>query len=182
MKSLALLLIVALLTAAAVHAADAADPKAVALVRAMRSDEIAVSGAKRAFLNGALEEKYPGTEAKCVKRIGYADFTGPFSRVVGQAMTPEEIDQALKFYQSDAGVKYVEGMLRRLRTRFGDDSGIPKIPGDEVITPKQTAEIAEFTRSDLGHKITGKEMTESPAALQFGRQMLEQIAEKCTRK
>src|SRR4029079_11082936 len=130
----ALTLVLATVLPAAVHAADVADPK-VALVRAMRSDEIAVSGAKRAFLSGAVAEKYPRTDAKCVKRVAFADFTGGFSEVVGQVLNPAEIETALKFYQSDAGVKYVEGTVRRLNTRFGEDSGLPKIAGKEEISP-----------------------------------------------
>lgn len=181
MKTFALS-IIAIFAVTAVHAADVTDPKAVALVRAMRSDEIAVGGAKRAFLSGAMEEKFPRTDAGCVKRTAFADFTGGFSRVIGQVLSPTEVESALKFYQSDAGVKYVEGTLRRLHDRYGDGSGIAKIPGKEVISPEQLAAIADFTRSDLGRKIMGKELTESPAALQFGREMLEQIGAKCGRK
>lgn len=181
MKSYALSFFVASLMPLALHAADAADPK-TALVRAMRSDEIAVSAARRAFLSGAMDEKFPRTDTKCIKRIGYAEFTGGFSQVVGQVLNPTEIETALKFYRSDAGVKYVEGTLRRMRARFGEDAGIPKIAGEEEISPEQLAEIAEFSRSDLGHKIMGKELTESPAAQKFGSELLERIATKCSRK
>jgi hypothetical protein len=152
------------------------------LVRAMRSDEIAVAGAKHAFVSGALEEKYPRINATCVKRVPYADFTQGLSRVVGQVLTPTEIDGALKFYQSDAGVKYTDGILRRLRNRLGADSGLAAVPGVEEISPAQIAAISDFTSSDLGRKVMGKEMSESPAALQFGREMMDQIAGKCARK
>jgi hypothetical protein len=182
MKTLVLLL--AMVSSAAVQAADApvsADPK-VALVRAMRSDEIALGGAKRAFLTGAVAEKYPSTDKKCVRRYEYAEFTEGFAGVVGQVLNPTEIATALKFYQSPAGVKYVEGTLRRLHKRFGDDSGVPEIKGKEEISPQQLAEISDFTRSDLGHKIMGKDMTESPAALKMGSEMLDRIAAKCSRK
>jgi hypothetical protein len=181
MKSPALSLFAAMILASAVHAADVADSR-TALVRAMRSDEIGVSGAKRAFLSGAVDEKFPRTDKKCVKRVGYEQFTGGFANVVGQVLKPAEIDAALKFYQSPAGVKFVEGTMRRLRARFGDDSGIAKIAGEEEISPQQMAEIAGFSRSDLGHKIMGKELTESPVALALGSEMLEQIAQKCSRK
>jgi Uncharacterized protein conserved in bacteria (DUF2059) len=145
----------------------------------MRADELAVSGAKRAFISGALEDTYPGVNAGCVKRAGFADFTAAFSRVIEQALNPQEIETALKFYQSDAGTKYVEGTMRRLRARFGEDSGIPKIPGVEDISPAQTAAISDFASSDLGRKILGKQMTESPAALKFGHDMLEELARRC---
>jgi len=178
------MLIVALVSGAAVQAADAptaTDPK-VALVRAMRSDEIALGGAKRAFLTGAVAEKYPSTDKKCVKRYEYAEFTEGLAGVVGQVLSPTEIATALKFYQSPAGVKYVEGTLRRLNKRFGEDSGVPQVKGKEEVSPQQLAEISDFTRSDVGHKVMGKEMTESSAALKMGSEMLERIAARCSRK
>ena len=183
MKSYAMLF-AALVSTVAAQAADApvsTDPQ-VALVRAMRSDEIALGGAKRAFLTGAVEQKYPGADKKCVKRYPYAEFTEGFAGVVGQVLNPTEVASALKFYQSPAGVKYVEGTLRRLNKRYGDESGVPAVKGKEEISPQQLAEISDFTRSDLGHKIMGKEMTESPAALKMGSEMLERIAAKCSRK
>jgi hypothetical protein len=160
----------------------AAGGTAADLVRAMRSDEIAVAGARHAFVSGALEQKYPRINASCVKRVPFADFTEGLSRVVGQVLTPTEIDGALKFYQSDAGVKFTDGLLRRLHARLGADSGLAAMPGTEEISPAQVAAISDFTSSDLGRKVMGKEMSESPAALQFGRDMMEQIAGKCGRK
>jgi hypothetical protein len=179
MKTLALSILLVSLGAAAQAAPQGDASKAVTLARAMRADELAVAGAKRAFASGALEDTYPGVNASCVKRAGYADFTEPFSRIVELVLSPQEIDTALKFYQSDAGVKYVEGTMRRLRARFGDDSGIPKIAGVEDISPAQTAAISEFASSDLGRKIMGKQMTESPAALRFGKDMMETLATRC---
>ncbi len=169
-----------LLAPLALHAADAT--RAQTLVRAMRSDEIAVASAKHAFLTGAVEEKYGKANASCVRKMPFADFTVGASRVVESVLKPQEVDSALAFFQSPAGAKYVEGLIRRLRTRQGDDSALPKVDGKEEITPEQMAAIADFSRSDLGHKVMGKEMTESPAALALGRDILAAIASKCGAK
>jgi hypothetical protein len=166
----------------AVAAQAAVGGTATDLVRAMRSDEIAVAGARHAFVSGALEQKYPRVNAGCVKRVAFADFTNGLSRVVGQVLTPTEIDDALKFYRSEAGVKFTDGLVRRLRNRLGAESGLAVMPGTEEISPAHVAAISDFTSSDLGRKVMGKEMSESPAALQFGREMMEQIAGKCGRK
>ena len=94
-------------------------------------------------------------------------------------LSPSEIETSLAFFQSDAGVKYVEGLLRRLRTRQGEASVLPEVAGKEDITPEQLAAIADFSRSDLGRKVIGKDLTLSPAAEALGRQTTEQIAAKC---
>lgn len=153
--------------------------KSVTLVRAMRSDEIAVATAKLAFLSGSLRERYGKTSNSCVKRIPYTDFTAGWARVVESVLSPSEIETSLAFFQSDAGVKYVEGLLRRLRTRQGDASVLPEIPGKEDISAPELAKISEFSSSDLGRKVMGKDLTLSPAAEALGEQTVEQIAAKC---
>jgi len=176
LKSIAgMLILVACATAA--HAADNA--KSVALVRAMRSDEIAVATAKLAFLTGSMRERYGKTNNACVKRIPYADYTAGWARVVDSVLSPSEIETSLAFFQSAAGVKYVEGLLRRLRARQGEASVLPEVSGKEDITQEQLAAIADFSRTDLGHKVMGKDLTLSPAAETLGRQTTEQIAAKC---
>ncbi|HEU4780499.1 MAG TPA: DUF2059 domain-containing protein [Steroidobacteraceae bacterium] len=177
MKPVVICLGLALLTAASAHAADSA--KSVALVRAMRSDEIAVATAKLAFLGGSMRERYGKTNNACVKRISYTDYTAGWARVVESVLSPPEIDASLVFFQSDAGVKYVEGLLRRLRSRQGDASVLPEVSGKEEITPAQLAAISDFSRSDLGQKVIGKDLTLSPAAEAMGRETTEKIAAKC---
>ena len=170
----------AIVLAFVANAARAAEnPRSVALVRAMRSDEIAVATVKLAFLSGSLRERYGKINNSCVKRIPYSDFTAGWARVVESVLTPAEIETSLAFFQSDAGVKYVEGLLRRMRTRQGDASVLPEVSGQEDISPAQLAAIADFSRSDLGRKVTGKDLTLSPAAEALGRETTEQIAAKC---
>jgi hypothetical protein len=164
-----------LLAPVAVHAAE----KSQALVHAMRSDEIAVAHAKRAFLSGALDDRFGKTNPGCVRKVPYAGFTAGSVRVVESVLSAPEIDSALAFFQSPAGGKYVEGLVRRLRASQGEDSTLPPVKGKEEITPEQMAAIAEFSRSDLGHKIMGREMTESPAALALGKDIMSSIAAKC---
>jgi hypothetical protein len=156
--------------------------KSQALVHAMRADEIAVASAKRAFLSGALEDRFGKTNPACVKKVPYTDFTAGQVRVVESVLSATEIDAALAFFQSPAGGKYVEGLVRRLRASQGEDSTLPPVKGKEEITPEQMAAIAEFSRSDLGHKIMGRDMTESPAALAQGKDIMSSIAAKCGAK
>src|SRR5262245_28358619 len=112
--------------------AQAADTsESTALARAMRSDEIAVAGAKRAFLSGAVEDRYGKTQASCVRKFPYAEFTPGSARVLESALSAQEISTALAFFRSDAGAKYVQGLVRRLRASQGEDSTLPAVSGKE---------------------------------------------------
>jgi hypothetical protein len=177
MKSFAKALFLVAIAASAA-AAFAESPKSVALVRAMRTDEIAVANAKLAFLGGNLVEQFGKTSNSCIKRVTYGEFTAGWARVVDGFLKPAEVDTALAFYESAPGVKYVEGMLRRMRDRQGKESQLPEVSGKEEIAPAELAKISEFSSTDLGRKL-GKDFLQSPAALAWGRDMTEQIARKC---
>jgi hypothetical protein len=138
-----------------------------------------VAAAKRAFLTGAVEERYGKTQASCVRKVPVAQYSEGSARVVASVLSPQEIATALAFFRSDAGAKYVEGLIRRLRASQGEETALPKVSGKEDISPEQVAAIGEFSRSDLGRKVMGKQMTESPAALAYGREIMAGIAAKC---
>jgi hypothetical protein len=183
MKSFATTLMGAALAALlAFNVALGADAsKSAALVRAMRSDEIAVATVKHAFLSGAMVERFGKTRDSCVERVSYTDFTGAWARVVDSVLSPSEIDTSLAFFQSDAGVKYVEGLVRRLRARQGKDSSLPEVSGSEEISKPQLAAIADFTSTAVGRKVLGKDLTMSPAAVALGSDMTQKIAGLCRR-
>jgi len=179
MKPFARTLFLAAIATLSTASAVAADgPKSVALVRAMRTDEIAVANAKFAFLGGNLAERFGKTSNGCIKRISYAEFTPGWARVVEGFLTPTEIDAALAFYQSAPGVKYVEGLLRRMRERQGKESQLPAVPSKEEISKEELAKISDFSSTELSRKL-GKDFLQSPGALAWGNQMTEQIAKKC---
>jgi len=117
-----------------------------------------------------------------VKRFVFPDYTDRWARIYEDVLTGPEIATSLEFFQSDAGVKYVEGIMRRMRTRQGKDSLLPEIPGTEEITAPQLARIADFTSSDLGRKVLGNDLTLSHLALALAREMREQIVVKCRGK
>jgi hypothetical protein len=178
MKSSARAFLLAALGTFAATSAPAESSKSVTLVRAMRTDEIAVANAKLAFLGGNLSERFGKTSNGCIKRVPYTEFTAGWARVVDGFLTPPELDAALAFYQSAAGVKYVEGLLRRMRERQGKESQLPQVPSKEEISPAELAKISDFSSTDIGRKL-GRDFLQSPAALAWGNDMTAQIAKKC---
>ena len=98
-----------------------------ALVRAMRSDEIAVASVKRAFLSGALEDKFGKTSAGCVKNeLPSAERTRLPQSVRGSS--PAVADSA----SQEAG--------------FTLETGLP-LPASRIVNPMSTMSPARSTRS-----------------------------------
>jgi hypothetical protein len=178
MKAFASTLVLAAFGTLGVSSALAENPKSVALVRAMRTDEIAVANAKLAFLGGNLAERFGKTSNGCIKRVSYAEYTAGWARVVDSFLKPAEVETALAFYQSPPGIKYVEGLLRRMRERQGKESQLPEVASKEEISPAELAKISDFSSTELSRKL-GKDFLQSPAALAWGKDMTEQIARKC---
>ena len=177
MKSIARVLVLAVFSLAPAHGAD--NPKSLALVRAMRTDEISTATLKFAFLNREMVKSLGTTKDSCVRRVTYADFTAPWARVVESVLSPNEIDQSLAFYESEAGVKFMDGMLRRMREHQGKGSVLPEVSGKEEFSEPQKAEIARFSSSDLGRKVMGNGFIKSPAAIELGTEMGKKIARMC---
>ena len=178
MKTFASTWVLAALGTLCASLALAENAKSVALVRAMRTDEIAVANAKLAFLGGNLAGRFGKTSNGCIKRVSYAEFTAGWARVVDGFLAPREVETALEFYQSPAGIKYVEGLLRRMRERQGEESQLPPVASKEEISPAELSKISDFSSTELARKL-GKDFLQSPAALAWGNDMTEQIARKC---
>ena len=57
---------------------------------------------------------------------------------------------------------------------------LPEVPGKEDITPAQLAAISDFSSTDLGRKVMGKDFTAFPGRdWRWGSEITEQIAKKC---
>ena len=107
MKILQLALIAAFSLATA-RAQNADSQEAVALVRAMRSDEMILQASTTAMALAAKEGHYTDAQLKCFMTLQSSAFTADLAKIVAHALTPQEITEALAFYSSAAGVKFVE--------------------------------------------------------------------------
>ena len=85
------------------QAGDAAD-----LVRAMRADAIMLE-ASRSALSGAVREgHYTAAQWQCFQQLPASAFTFDLAQLLSHELSGPEIQEALAFYRSPAGVKFVD--------------------------------------------------------------------------
>jgi hypothetical protein len=94
---------------AAASAADKTRPSqsdAVKLVRAMREDEYLLTALRQRMSanSGALA----GAQRECVESFKPADISGALAVAVQEQLSATEVKDAIAFYESDAGRRYIE--------------------------------------------------------------------------
>jgi hypothetical protein len=115
---------------------------ALNLVRLMREDETVLIAVRQ----GVAKDK---VKSRCLARMQPAALTSPIGSVIMLQMTPEEINEAVRFFQSDAGRKATEIKLGQVRDGIEDpfDSRLPQLS-----LPEMQA-LVEFAKRSAGRKV-----------------------------
>src|SRR5688500_20075698 len=81
----------------------AQDPKGdnpTALLRAMRADVIVLEASKSALSRAASEGHVTAAQLECFKKLPASAFTADLARFLTSQLTPEQIVEAIAFYES----------------------------------------------------------------------------------
>jgi hypothetical protein len=115
---------------------------ALSLVRLMREDETVLAAARQL----AAKDK---VKSRCLARMQPAALTSPIGSVIMLKMSPKEIDEAVRFFQTDAGRKATEIKLGQVRDGIEDpfDARLPQLSLPEM------QEIANFAKGSAGGKV-----------------------------
>jgi hypothetical protein len=115
---------------------------ALNLVRLMREDETVLAAARQ----GVATDK---VKSRCLARMQPAALTSPIGSVIMLQMTPEEVDEAVRFFQTDAGRKTTEIKLGQVRDGIEDpfDSRLPQLS-----LPEMRA-LPDFAKGPAGSKL-----------------------------
>lgn len=123
------------------------------LVSAMREDELmllAVRAAK-ALRNEPVEQ-----DAKCFDRYEHPDLTDIPARQISEKLTASEVEDALRYFQSQGGRKFV---------RRNELVLIGKLAGAQALSTMERTELERFKRRPAGRKLLGDLVTRQPALM-----------------
>ncbi len=138
-------------SAANTRAAPASWPKAsqaaVALVRLMREDEVIL------MLSGQAAAK-DKLKSRCVARLPLAELTETIGEAITVALSAEEIEEAVSFFQTDAGRKFTEIKYVQLR-----DELQPSDPRLHTLSVPEELALAEFVKRPAGRKLIREHAT-----------------------
>jgi hypothetical protein len=121
-------------------ASDAAD-----LVRAMRADAIMLEASRSALSRAVREGHYTAAEWQCFQQLPASAFTFDLAQLLSHELSGAEIREALEFYRSSAGVKFVDFIFGSAATESSTVE--PAMTGDDVEA------ASRFASTGVGKKL-----------------------------
>lgn len=115
---------------------------ALNLVRLMREDETILIAARQAVAQDKVK-------SRCFARLQPAALTGPIGSAVMLQMSTEEIDEAVRFFQTDAGRKVTETKLAQVRD--GVELSLESLVG--TFSLDEMRAIRAFANGSAGRKV-----------------------------
>ena len=155
MKSISLA-VVGLLLSVCVVAQGTGTAGAETLVRAMRADVMILEVSKAAIAKATSEGHFTDAQFKCFDQLPASALAADLGKVLAKVLTPEEITEALDFYTSAAGVKFMDMKFMAL-ARSAAASGLTFNGKPSVADPSMNIDEMQaartFVESALGKKL-----------------------------
>ena len=165
----------ALLLGAFAVSAQTSDP-ARRLILAMSADETAAAETVLGFRALGEQGQVTQKEAQCMQQVNRAAFTDVFAKTVAEQLTPEEIQKATQFYESEVGKKFV---LVQMADAYAQFNAAPPSPAPELSEGEKQA-IAVFMGSPAGAKLVNEAvLTDSPTGRKAARDRILELQARC---
>jgi hypothetical protein len=159
-----------------VRAETPADAGALAqrLVRAMNSGELSAMGLRKAT-DDMRKRGMSDAQVECVRGVEAEDFVPALSEVAAKELTAAELQEALTFYESSSGRKYVAMTM----VKSAEALGVP--PGGEmpVFSAKEIRISEKFGKTAVFQKLVNDNVLTRSAA---GRARVQEAAKAIFRR
>jgi hypothetical protein len=153
MKRFAIALVGSFLLAS-VQAEEGDSKDAEALVRAMRADVMLLEASKGAISLATSEGYYTATQFQCFEKLPASAFTAGLARILARDLTVKELSEALAFYNSPAGIKFVDFIFETISRETGGSFSASSGNADSSMSIDEMRAARDFTRTGVGKKLT----------------------------
>jgi len=178
MASRRLWLLLAVLTGSYASAQQADDGVALAerFVRAMELHEQSAMGLRMSADKPRNEGKINEAQFACIKRVNGADFIAVMTQIATAQLTPAEMQEAIGFFESPAGKKY----LQMSAVKSAERAGMKPEMAMPDFTPKENAAVNKFGTTKLYQKLVNEAvMTRSAMARPLIQAKATEIMNRC---
>jgi hypothetical protein len=144
------------------------------LVRAMNSGELSAMGLRKATDN-LRKQGMSDAQVECVRRVEAEDFVPALAAVAATELTPAELQEALTFYESASGRKYVAMTMVKSAAALGEPAG-GEMP---VFNAKEIRISEKFGKTAVFHKLVNENVLTRSAT---GRARMQDAAQAIFRR
>ena len=143
---------ISLIVMARAQGEGAGSGDAVALVRAMATDVKLQHASMEALALATREGYYTAAQMECFQKLPASAFTAGLAQILDGALTTQEIAEALAFYRSTEGIKYVDYLFAALNKESGATFKV-KPEGSDPMTADEMRTILRFAKTEVGKKL-----------------------------
>jgi hypothetical protein len=151
-----------LLTTVPVSAKELGYYDSLRLVSAMREDEVILRMVRADRLQGSRLNQQ---DLQCLDSLEYPELTEIVAKQIGYMLTAAEVQDALNYFQSSSGRKFVRRALGIL--------------GETQFTTLDQAELERFKQRPAGRKLLGDRIFQDPAFIAEAAQRVDQRLGDC---
>jgi hypothetical protein len=158
------------LTASCTREAEQPPPEyfdSLRLVSAMREDELMVLVVRSAK---AARNEIDARDTVCLDRYDFPELTDIPARRITDTLTAPEVEDALKYFQSAGGRKFVRRAELELTGKLADA---------EALTAAEQAELEQFKQRPAGRKLLRDRITADTASMEQATTRFDLYAENC---
>jgi hypothetical protein len=136
------------------HAQDADSGDAATLVRAMRADVVLFEASKSALSRATSEGHYTAAQFQCFQKRPPSVFVAELAQLLTRELSRDEIKEALAFYNSIAGAKFVDYEFEMLKKEHGESFTAKPVDAKPPMTTDEMRAILEFSNTAVGIRLT----------------------------
>jgi len=135
------------------------------LVSAMREDELMLL-----TVRSAKASAVDAQDRACLDRYEFTELTDIAARRISDGMTAPEVEEAIKYFQSASGRKFVRRSESELTGKPAD--------ADQLTAPEQ-AELEQFQQKSAGRKLLQERITANTASIAEATSRFDRHVEDC---
>lgn len=161
----------------AASASDAPDAgaRAARLIAAMEIGKISVMGLRKS-IEVMKRQGMTDAQAECVRAIQPSEFDPVLARVAAEELSAAEINEAIRFYESPSGKKYVV----MTEVKSAEMMGIRTSSTMPDFTEKEVANIEAFGKTPVFQKLVNENaLTRSVSGRNQVQNLTLQILKRC---
>ena len=147
------------------------------LTELMQADKLIVATVRNALTAEQYRDKLTAAQRDCLSSVDLGFARDLYAQLLEDTLTPDELQAALRYYQTPAGHMNMMMALRKHRAELGNYPGMAEAEAAGEPTAEDMRAIMAFAQTDIGRKMS--QMHTTPAGQKLVNSLATGMLKQC---